>query len=260
MGQKTKAETRTVRIQNPAGRNADGETSEVVHITKRKVEAVVDTNSLKITQHAVQKKNENSGAWEHEPNESCESEYRKCAEEPWRPYLPGCTAMMIFDCNANGIPDSCEIANGSATDCNRNGIPDACDIAGGMADCNGNGQLDSCELANGTAIDQNGNGIPDSCDPTPSLTLTASGEADGKAATRAARDKLMPGRFDAWSGEREVERPSLAHSFFRFPPLPPPSAAKTNHHGHHLQEAQGGERPQTRAPTPGPQPQGAAQR
>jgi hypothetical protein len=81
------------------------------------------------------------------------------------------------DCNINGIPDSCEIANGSVADCNSNGIPDSCDIAGGMADCNGNGALDSCELASGAAVDQNGNGVPDSCDPFPTLVLTANAAA-----------------------------------------------------------------------------------
>ena len=112
----------------------------------------------------------------------------------------GSVAMIVewssassSDCNANGIPDSCEIANGSATDCNRNGIPDACDIAGGMADCNGNGQLDSCELANGTAIDQNGNGIPDSCDPTPSLTLTANAAACNAVGSAVQVDARLSG-------------------------------------------------------------------
>jgi hypothetical protein len=111
--------------------------------SKRKVEAVVDTNSLKITQHAVQKKNENSGAWEHEPNESCESEYRKCAEEPWRPYLPGCTAMMIFDCNANGISDVCEIANGAA-DIDHDCVLDSCEYA--IGDLNLDGVIDDLDL------------------------------------------------------------------------------------------------------------------
>ncbi|MEY4826832.1 MAG: hypothetical protein RLZZ288_383, partial [Planctomycetota bacterium] len=112
----------------------------------------------------------------------------------------GSVAMIVewssagsSDCNANGIPDSCEIANGSAADCNRNGIPDACDIAGGMADCNGNGQLDSCELANGTAIDQNGNGIPDACDPTPSLTLTANAAACNAVGSTVQVDARLSG-------------------------------------------------------------------
>jgi subtilisin-like proprotein convertase family protein len=33
------------------------------------------------------------------------------------------------DCNANGIPDECDIASGYSTDANGNGIPDECEIA-----------------------------------------------------------------------------------------------------------------------------------
>jgi hypothetical protein len=116
-----------------------------------------------------------------------------CADGHYSYLIEWETTGSSSDCNANGIPDSCEIANGSATDCNRNGIPDACDIAGGMADCNGNGQLDSCELANGTAIDQNGNGIPDSCDPTPSLTLTANAAACNAVGSTVQVDARLSG-------------------------------------------------------------------
>ncbi|MFN0136873.1 MAG: thrombospondin type 3 repeat-containing protein, partial [Phycisphaerae bacterium] len=64
------------------------------------------------------------------------------------------------DCDANGVPDSCELAT---RDCDANGRIDACDIAGGATDCNLNGQIDSCEIAAG-APDLNSNGIPDSCE------------------------------------------------------------------------------------------------
>ncbi len=40
-----------------------------------------------------------------------------------------CTAnvtVLANDCNANGIPDACEIASGSTPDCNHDGIPDEC--------------------------------------------------------------------------------------------------------------------------------------
>jgi hypothetical protein len=88
-------------------------------------------------------------------------------------------AGAVPDCNANGVPDSCDVATGG--DCNANGQPDSCDLAAGAADCNGNSvldvcdlaagggdcnanqQLDSCELAGG-ASDCNGNGTLDSCD------------------------------------------------------------------------------------------------
>ena len=47
------------------------------------------------------------------------------------------------DCNANGVPDSCDIADGNSQDCNANGIPDECELVG--QDCNDNGIPDSCE-------------------------------------------------------------------------------------------------------------------
>jgi hypothetical protein len=50
------------------------------------------------------------------------------------------------DCNANGIPDAEDLANGTSQDCNDNGVPDECDIW------------------NGTSQDQNNDGIPDECE------------------------------------------------------------------------------------------------
>lgn len=53
----------------------------------------------------------------------------------------------FIDCNANNIPDACDIESGDAADCNGNGIPDACDlVSGSSADCNGNGFPDECEI------------------------------------------------------------------------------------------------------------------
>jgi hypothetical protein len=54
-----------------------------------------------------------------------------------------CGVNPADDCDGNGIPDKCDLANGTSTDCNRNGIPDSCDIA------------------NGTSRDDNLDGVPD---------------------------------------------------------------------------------------------------
>jgi hypothetical protein len=71
----------------------------------------------------------------------------------------------IPDCNANGVPDNCDIAGGAASDCNGNGVPDPCDVASGFArDCDGDGTLDSCEIAAGSVQDCNSNGVPDPCE------------------------------------------------------------------------------------------------
>lgn len=67
------------------------------------------------------------------------------------------------DCNANGIPDDCDIAGCTGDpmcgDCNANGVMDQCE----WADCNANGQLDECDIALGVADDCQGDGIPDLC-------------------------------------------------------------------------------------------------
>jgi hypothetical protein len=64
------------------------------------------------------------------------------------------------DCNANGVGDACDIADGASDDCTGNGIPDECE-----PDCNENGVADSCDIAAGTSQDCTGNGIPDECEP-----------------------------------------------------------------------------------------------
>ena len=43
------------------------------------------------------------------------------------------------DCNANNVPDRCELAG---NDCDGNGIPDECD-----PDCDSDGTPDACEAA-----------------------------------------------------------------------------------------------------------------
>jgi len=65
------------------------------------------------------------------------------------------------DCDANGLPDACDIA-----DC-----PDPIGLEGqallaalACQDCNANGIPDECDLAEGTSLDCNGNNVPDACD------------------------------------------------------------------------------------------------
>ena len=87
------------------------------------------------------------------------------------------TVTYDGDCNANGVPDDCDIANGTSVDvvgteaaadgvpdecqfdCNENLIPDELDH-----DCNSNGVPDGCDIADGTSADVDENGIPDECD------------------------------------------------------------------------------------------------
>lgn len=81
------------------------------------------------------------------------------------------------DCNGNGIPDSCDIASGTAADLNGNGIPDDC-LADG--DCNGNRIPDILDVLGG-ATDCDGNLVPDACQlalPAPGFALCTDSCAD----------------------------------------------------------------------------------
>ena len=57
--------------------------------------------------------------------------------------------VQFRDCNANGIDDTVDLANGTSADCNANQIPDTCDVASGLsADINGDQIPDSCQTFN----------------------------------------------------------------------------------------------------------------
>jgi hypothetical protein len=87
-------------------------------------------------------------------------------------------AQGTLDCNGNGQVDECEIASGSSPDCNNNGVPDLCDIAQGVLDCNGNGELDECEIASGSVPDCNSNGIIDDCEYSAAADCNGNGILD----------------------------------------------------------------------------------
>jgi len=87
------------------------------------------------------------------------------------------------DCNGNGIPDACDVANG-APDCNANSIPDSCE-----PDCNANGAPDDCDIALSVSHDCNTNGIPDECE------LSNQYQADSTAI--APFDSQHPAEFTA---------------------------------------------------------------
>jgi hypothetical protein len=61
---------------------------------------------------------------------------------------PDCNNNLIvdsqeIDCNHNGIPDSCDIANGTSTDYGHDGIPDECQC---FADLNGSHAVDGADI------------------------------------------------------------------------------------------------------------------
>ncbi|HMN96654.1 MAG TPA: lytic polysaccharide monooxygenase [Phycisphaerales bacterium] len=73
------------------------------------------------------------------------------------------------DCDGDGVSDAEAIAAG-APDCNANGIPDSCEA---LEDCDGDGIIDLCAILLGLVADCNLNLIPDSCE------IAAGGDANG---------------------------------------------------------------------------------
>lgn len=68
------------------------------------------------------------------------------------------------DCDSNGVPDECQLANSG--DCDQNGLLDACEILNDPSlDCDGNLNLDVCDLAGDMSLDWNGDGVLDVCSP-----------------------------------------------------------------------------------------------
>ena len=93
------------------------------------------------------------------------------------------------DCNANGTLDSIDIAAGTSVDCQADGTPDECQVGFG-GDCNADGVPDDCQLAGG---DCNGNGSPDECD----LAAGTSGDVDGTGIPDECEDCNVNGILDS---------------------------------------------------------------
>jgi hypothetical protein len=115
------------------------------------------------------------------------------------------------DCNANTIPDSCEIANGG--DCNNNGLLDACETFDHTTpDCNNNGVPDSCDIESRFARDCDLNNVPDSCD-------IAAGALDENSDGRIDACNYAMGDFDL---SNEVDSSDLSFMLLFFGEENPP--------------------------------------
>ena len=132
------------------------------------------------------------------------------------------TRSAESDCNANGIPDSCDIASGAAGDCNTNAIPDSCEV-----DSDADGTIDACDgcpndpaknaagvcgcgvadtdtdsdgTANCIDDDDDGDGVADSADAFP-LDASESVDTDGDGiGNNADQDDDGDGADDATDG------------------------------------------------------------
>lgn len=79
------------------------------------------------------------------------------------------TRECLPDCNANDVPDSCDIRDSFSPDCNDNTVPDECDLAAGFS------------------YDCNFNEIPDECEDPPVFAISWSEPADGYIDVRQDR-------------------------------------------------------------------------
>ncbi len=77
-------------------------------------------------------------------------------------FLDGTFVRLSDDCNANGEPDACDVADGVSADVNTNGVPDACE----PDDADGDGVLDVLDVCEGhdDTLDADADGVPDGCD------------------------------------------------------------------------------------------------
>lgn len=67
------------------------------------------------------------------------------------------------DCNGNGVPDECDIADGTSEDENANGIPDECECALGDLDCDGDVDIADFNTFAG-CFSGSGGGVPPGCE------------------------------------------------------------------------------------------------
>ncbi len=73
-------------------------------------------------------------------------------------YTINLSATVLDDCNANGIADEDDIADGTSFDCDTDGTPDECETDG-----DGDGVADDCDQCDGDddTLDSDGDGTPD---------------------------------------------------------------------------------------------------
>ncbi len=77
-----------------------------------------------------------------------------------------------LDCNANGVPDFCDIQSGTSLDLNQDGLPDDCQCVGGAAYCSANPSSSGCVFSMSTS------GLPSLTNPSGFVISTQNLEAN----------------------------------------------------------------------------------
>jgi hypothetical protein len=105
-----------------------------------------------------------------------------CPDDPDKvdPGICGCGVPDV-DTDGDGFADcidNCpDTPNGDQNDCDDDGTGDACEAD--ADDCNANSMPDSCDITDGTSFDTNTNGVPDECEAVCELNkFTASDTQD----------------------------------------------------------------------------------
>ncbi len=104
-----------------------------------------------------------------------------------------------LDCNANGIADLVEIAQGLEADCDGDFVPDSCPAT---IDCDGNGIQDTIDIECNGAPDVNGNSVPDACEFGQTLHVDAAAAPGGDGSVAAPFTNLSQAltlALDGWS-------------------------------------------------------------
>lgn len=120
---------------------------------------------------------------------------------------------IVDDCNENGIPDACDIANETSQDSNLNGIPDECDTPETGACCFGdacaeNMTEDACTIEGGTWLGAGVDCFPNPCTPLDFWKNTETGEQGGTGWTNGETGPWIDhGMW--WPNEFDLERAKI---------------------------------------------------
>ncbi len=111
---------------------------------------------------------------------------------------------IVNDCNANGIEDADEVADGSSEDCNENDVPDECDV-----DTDLDGIVDECDECPGEndLLDTDGDDVSDCLDNCPIVANAdqSDSDADGLGDACQQNDPVEDCNGNGIEDQQEIE-------------------------------------------------------